>query len=111
VKVAHETTEAMTRANRRGRRRWVLIAGACAALFVGSPQKRAAAGSVDDCRAFHRECTDATDAGYSDPGICHVEMLECPGDPEPVPPRASPKARIDGSDDSERSFGECRIGP
>jgi len=85
---------------------------ACAAALVLGYGSRAAAGSADDCRAFHRECTDAKAAGFGYAGICHVEQLECRADGDVrVPAPASREVPRDERRDPERADGERSIGP
>ena len=109
----HETNMDATPSGRARRRRSLLVASACAAVLLTGPRDSAVAGSVADCSAFHQECADAKAAGYSDPGICHVERLECPADAVdgvrvPKTPR---EARDEDRVDPERSYGERDIGP
>jgi hypothetical protein len=54
----------------------VLLSGI--ALFGAGEVSRVAAASDEDCRKFHRECSEAKAQGYGDVGICNVERLECP---------------------------------
>ena len=81
----------------------IFCVGVCAAVFVIGRSHRAAAGSAEDCRAFHQECTDARAAGYRDAGICHVERLECPAERDTSVPQRSHKVPDDDGDVRERA--------
>jgi hypothetical protein len=73
----------------------------------------ARAGSPELCDEFHRECTEAREAGYQDVGICHVERLECPADADGDSPGVTPlhEPRRDWRADPERSYGKRDVGP
>jgi len=87
------------------------VIAAAGVLIVACSSARAASSEL--CDQFHRECTEARAAGYSDVGICHVEQLECPAnanDDASVPKR-SRVLRDDDRADPERSYGERAGGP
>ena len=94
----------MIRTSRLPRRR-LLAVGACTAVLVVGARRPVAAASAEDCREFHRECTEARAAGYHDVGICNVERLECPADRDAGVPKRSHEAPDDNRDDPERSIG------
>jgi hypothetical protein len=43
----------------------LLTVGLCAAVLLGGESRPAEAASPEDCRRFHRECTEAKAAGYA----------------------------------------------
>ena len=92
-------------------RRWLLAVGACAAVLLMGEIHPTAAASAEDCRAFHKECTEARAAGYRDVGICNVERLECAADGDASVPKRSHEGRDDDGHDPERAVGERFIGP
>jgi len=85
--------------------------GAGAAILLMGAVYPISAASPEDCREFHQECTDARAAGYHDVGICNVERLECPRDPDARVPKPSREPGDDDHQDPERSFGERSVGP
>jgi len=89
----------------------LLAVGVVVAGFLMGASHPAAGASAEDCRAFHQECTEARAAGYRDVGICNVERLECPADPEVGVPKQSHEAPGDDGRDPERAVGERSIGP
>jgi hypothetical protein len=91
--------------------RSIIVVAACATLLLAVERPPAAAASADLCRKFHQECTEARAAGYRDVGICHVERLECPADPDAGVAKRPHEARDDDPNDLERSIGERSIGP
>jgi hypothetical protein len=92
-------------------RRWLLAIGACAAVFLVGETRLAAAGSAEDCRTFHQECTEARAAGYRDIGICNVEQLECSVDRDVSVPKRSHEGPDGDRHDPERAVGERSVGP
>jgi len=90
--------------------RSIIVVAACATLLLAVERPPAAAASADLCRKFHQECTEARAAGYRDVGICHVERLECPADPDAGVAKRPHEARDDDPNDLERSIGERSIG-
>ena len=84
----------------------MLAIGACAVVLLTARSSPGAA-SAENCRAFHRECTEAKAAGYRDVGICHVERLVCPGDRDAGVPQR-PDGRDDDGNGPGGSVGERR---
>ena len=96
--------------NRTTLRRTRLLLAASAMLLLTN-SRRAAAASEEDCRAFHRDCTEARAAGYREVGICNVERLECPTDRAAEAPLRARDARDGYRNDPESSVGERSVGP
>lgn len=82
-----------------------------AAVLLLGMRRPAAAASVEDCREFHQQCTEARAAGYHDVGICNVERLECSADRDAGVPKGAHEARRGRGTDAERSVGERSVGP
>ena len=96
--------------NRTTLRRTRLLLAAGATLLLLTNSRPAAAASEEDCRAFHRDCTEARAAGYREVGICNVERLECPTDRDAEAPRRARDARDGHRNDPESSVGERSVG-
>jgi len=92
-------------------KRSVVAVGVSAAMLLMGEVRRAEPASPAVCRQFHQECSEARAAGYRDVGICNVERLECPPDPDASARKRSHDSGGKREHELERADGERSVGP